>query len=162
QIKPMHGIAFRESFLTGFAKQLFGFLKEALAERIFFSAAKLREFLELVFLRGREMSWDFDVDSDVEVAVAIALDIPNAVTFEAEHGARLGAGRNFDDCFSVHGRNLDLRAQGGLNKTYGDFAKQVVAVALEEFVWANVQNDVEVAGWAAAKASCAVARGAQA
>ena len=49
-----------------------------------------------------------------------------------------------------------------MDKTDRDVAKQVVAVALKQFVWADVQDDIKVARAAAAIAGFAVAGGAQA
>ena len=143
-------------------KKAFGFFEEGLAEGAFFAVAEFGEFLELGFLGRREMGGDFDVDADVKVAETVALDIFYAFAFEAEHGGGLSAGRDSDRGFAVQCWDLDVRAESGLNEIDGDFAKQVVAIALEDGMGFDVEDDVEIAGRTAAQSCFPIAGGTQA
>ncbi len=66
----------------------------------------------------------------------------------AAHAQLLAAGRafgNLEGDGAADGGDFDLRAQGGLGKADGEDAAQVVAVALEELMGADGEDDVEVA-----------------
>src|SRR3954469_3841538 len=103
------------------------------------------------------MSRNLDVNTDMQVPVPIALDVFDAFTLEPEHSPGLGPGGNFDWRFAIVSGNFDLGAESGLNEINRDFAKQIVAVALENSMRFDVQDDVEVAGRPATKAGFAVA-----
>src|SRR5512140_3047367 len=103
------------------------------------------------------MSGDFYVDANVEIAGTVALNIFHALSLEAEHGARLGAGRDSDGAFAVEGRHVAVGAESGLHEAHRHFTAQVVAVALEDFMRSDVEDDVEVARGSAARAGFAIA-----
>jgi hypothetical protein len=121
--------------------------------------AKVSEFLELGFLGGVQVGWDFDGNAHVEIAMPISLDVLHAFAFKPENGSVLGAGRDLDSGLSFEGGNIDLRAQGGLNKTDRNIANQVVSVALEDLMSLNVEDDIEIACGTTASACFAVAGG---
>ena len=54
-------------------------------------------------------------------------------------------GGNFDGSLAVESGHIDFRAEGGLDETDRHLAEQVVAVALEDFVRADVEDHVEIA-----------------
>src|SRR6516162_4763723 len=90
-------------------KKILRFVEEALAKRAFLSVAKVGEFLKLGFLRGGQVRRHFDVYANVQVAVAVALNVFNAFSFQAEHRARLCAGRNLNRSLPLQGRDVYFR-----------------------------------------------------
>ncbi len=145
--------------VSGSLKEVFGFFEEALADGAFLAAAELGEFLELGFLRGRQMRRDFDVDSHVQIAVAVALNVFDAFAFEAEHGAWLCSGRDANAGLAIEGGDLDFRAERRLDEVDRHLAQEIIAIALKDFMWSHVQNHVQVARGSAAEASLPVASG---
>jgi hypothetical protein len=143
------------------SEQLSCFIKEALAHRVLLAVAKVGEFLELGFLGRRQVDWHLDTDADVQIAAAIALDIPDAFALQAKHRAGLCARWNLDGSPPVQRWDLDFRAQRGLDETHRHFAKQIVAVALEEGMGLDMEHDVQIARRPAAKTGFAIAGGAQ-
>src|SRR6267142_3322589 len=125
-------------------KQILRLFEEALAQRAFIAITQLSKFLQFCLLCCREMRWHFDVYAHMQVAVAVTLDILDSLPFEPEHGSGLSAGWNFQGCFPVQRRHFDIVAQRRLNKAYRHFTKQIVAIALENFVRLNVKNDVKI------------------
>src|SRR4051794_290773 len=115
-------------------KKIFGLFEKALADRTFLAVAEIGKFLELGFLRRRQMRRNFDIDPHVQVAVAVALNIFNAFAFKPEHGARLGARRDTDAGFAIQRRDLYFRAQGRLDEIDRHLAQKIIAVALENFM----------------------------
>ena len=105
---------------------------------------------------------NFDLNADVQIAVAIALQIFHALAFDAKGRARLRAGGNFNRRPAVERRHFNFRAESRLDKTDRHFAEQVVAVALKNFMRLDMQHDVKIARWPAAKTGFAVAGGTQA
>ena len=128
--------------LTGFLKQASGFLEEALADRVFLAVAQFGKLLQLGLLCRGQMGRDFDIDPHVKIAVAIALDVFDALAFEAEHRSRLCASRHFDRGIAIEGRHFNLGSKGSLNEVYGNLAKDVVAISLENLMRLNMKHDV--------------------
>jgi hypothetical protein len=64
--------------------------------------------------------------------------------------------------FAFERRHLDFRAERGLDETHRHFAKQIVAVALENLVRLDVQHHIQIARRPAAKTRLAISRRAQA
>src|SRR5437667_6999191 len=134
-------------------KEVFGFFEKALAEGAFLAAAELGEFLELGFLRGRQMRRNFNVDAHVQVAVAVALNIFDAFALEPEHGAWLGSGGHADAGLAIERGDLDFRPERRLDEVDRHFAKKIIAISLEDFMGSNVQDHIKVARRSAAEAS---------
>src|ERR1019366_2261334 len=106
-------------------------LEEALTHGAFLPVEEVGEFLELGLLARRQVGWHLDIDADMEIAAAIALNILDAFAFQAKHRAGLGAWWNPDWGCPIERRNLDFCAERSLHETHRHFAKQVVAVTLE-------------------------------
>src|SRR5438477_4531726 len=145
----------------GSSKEIAGFGKKAAANRIDIFVAQPGEFLELGFLDGVQMRRYFDSNAHVQIAVSVALDIFYPLAFDAKNGAILGARRDVDPCLRVERRHIDLCAEGGLHEADRDFADQIVAFAMKNFVRLDVKNHVKIPGRTAARARFAVAAGAQ-
>src|SRR6266404_3890185 len=135
------GRSFRR-FVRRSLKEVFGFFEEALADGAFLAAAELGEFLELGFLRGRQMRRNFDIDAHVQVAMTVALNVFNAFAFEPEHGARLCARRDTDAGLAIERRDLDFRPEGRLDKVDRHLAQKIIAIALENFMRSNVEHHI--------------------
>src|SRR5438477_8440416 len=99
------------------------------------------------------MSGHFDYRTDVQITVAIALHVFHPFSFEAEQRAILSAGWNFYLSLVTERRHFDVCAQSGLHKTDRHFAKEIVSIALEDFVRLDVDNHVKIAGGSAAHAA---------
>src|SRR5580765_1736175 len=157
-------INLQSKIMTGraLAEQSLGALEKALALRTFLAVAKIGELLKLRLLCGGKLRRHFHVNPDVQITVAIALKILHTLAFEAEQCARLRAGGNFDERLAVERGHFDLRAERGLNKTHRHFAKQIVAVTLEDFVGFDVQHNIQISRRSAAQSSRTVAGGTQA
>src|SRR5689334_777672 len=108
------------------------------------------------------MSWHFNIDADVQVAMPVTLDIFYPFAFQAKHGARLSAGRDFNTGFAIQRGNLDLSSQRGLDKTDWHFAKQIIAVALKNCVRFNMDDDKQIAGRSASETGLPISYGTQA
>src|SRR5215472_18466235 len=104
----------------------------------------------------------FDVDAHMEIPVAITLDVFHPFAFEAERSPWLSAGRHFDLSFAVECRHFDFRAQCRLDEAHRYLAKQVITVALKDFMWFDMKNDVEIARRAPTPTGLTVASRAQA
>ncbi len=143
-------------------EEAFGFFEEGFGHGFVFAAAGVAEFLEFFLLIGGEVSGDLDLDADHEVAFGGTLEAGHAFAAEAEDGAALGTCGYFDGGFAFEGGDDEFAAEGGFGEAEGDFAVEVVVFAGEDFVATDVDDDVEVAGWAAAHAVVAVAAGAEA
>ena len=95
---------------------------------------------------------------DLQVAAAVFAQERDAFAADADDAAALGAGGDFQgDLFAVEGGNGELVAERGLGDVDGHLEQQVVALALEEAVRLDVQHDVQMAGYAAARGGLALA-----
>ena len=137
--------------------KFFGLFKKTLADGVDVFVAKRGEFLQLGLLFGRQARRHLDLDAHVQIAMAVALQVFHALALDAERRMRLRAGGDFDDRPAIERRHFNFRAERGLNKTHRHLAKQIVAVALENFMRLEVQHHVKVARRPAAKPGLAVA-----
>src|SRR6266566_1936298 len=160
-ITPLWGLC--KSFFLGesSAKQFPRPLKKALGLWIHVFIAQPGEFLQLRPLGRVQMGRDLDVHPHVQIAHLIALNIFHAFAFEPENGSRLCARWNSDVRLALQRWHLDVRAQRGLDEVDWHFANQVVAVALKNFVRADVQDDKKISRRPAPNAALAVAGRAQ-
>ena len=81
----------------------------------------------------------------------------DALAAQAEDLPGLGLGRHLHLGRTVERRNIDLAAEGGLREADRHLAVKVVALALEDAVLLEVDDDVEVAGRAAVHPGLALA-----
>ena len=95
------------------------------------------------------------------VAVAAPVNIRHAFATQTKQRVGLRARRNFEPRDTAQRRHIDLAAHRGHRKTDRHFAKQIIAVTLEQVMWPNVDYDVEIAGRAGAHAGFAVTGTAQ-
>src|ERR1041385_7560773 len=79
-------------------------------------ALVLGELAEEPFLFVRQPFRSPDVHLDHEVAVAALSQRRQALSFESEHGAGLGAGRDSDPLLAVRRGHLELSAERGLRE----------------------------------------------
>src|SRR5262249_24547368 len=105
-----------------------------------------------------ELRRDGDPDANLGVAAAAAVDVRHAFAAQRDHPAMLGAGRDADLlAAAVDDRNLELGAERRLGDVDRQGADDVDALALKELVRLDLEDDVEVAGGAAARAGLAPA-----
>ena len=119
---------------------------------------KVSEFFLLIFA---ELGWDFDLNGYIEVAFVSAGEGWHAFVANAEGGAALGAGGDFDRGLAVEGGDFELAAEGCGAERKWDFAEQSVALAFEDIVILDVDEGVEIAGNTATNSCIAVASGTQ-
>ena len=100
---------------------------------------------------------DLDLDPDQQVALVGAADVGEALAFDAELGAGLGALGDVVLDLAREGGDVDVRAQGGLGEGNGHVQQQGRAVPLEELVGTDGDGHVQVAGGAAVHAGAALA-----
>ena len=124
------------------AEKVFGFFEKAPRDGVHAFIAKFGEFLEFGPLGVVEVGGNFDGDADVEVSMAEALDVFDAFALEAESGAGLGAGRDFDVRLAAQRGDFHLRAESGLHEAHRHFADQIIAVALKDVVRLDVEDNV--------------------
>ena len=144
------------------AEKILGFFQEALADGIHRFVAQLGELLQLGALGGVEAGGHLDIRPHQQVAVAVALHVFDSPAFQSKYGAGLGPRRHFDQGFAGERGHLDLRAQGGLHKADGHLAIQVVALALEDFMLLDMDDDGQVSRVAPADSRFARVHDAQA
>src|SRR6185436_4522433 len=77
---------------------------------------------------------------------------------EAQGGAGLRAFRDLDGFVALEGGDLHLAAERHGGEVHRDLAEEVVAVAPEELVLVDVDDDVETPGRAPAGAAAGLAR----
>lgn len=143
------------------AEQILCLLEETLADGIHVLVARFGELLQPGFLRVGQLRGHFDIDADMQIAAAVALKIFYAFAAQSEHRVGLCTSGDFDRGLVGERGHLHFRTQRGLDETHGHFAKQIVAVALENFVRLEMQHHVEIARWSAAQSALAIAGGAQ-
>src|SRR5690606_8428809 len=116
------------------------------------------EFLQQLALPLGEFLRRFDLDLDIEVAGLAGAQHRHALALQAELLARLGAFRHRHAGFRAVQR-CDVESAAERRRRHGDRhgAEEIRPVALEELVWLHRQEDVEVAGRAAAHAGFAFA-----
>lgn len=108
-------------------------------------AADRLELFEQLFLPRSELHRRFDHDMAMQVAVVVrthALDAPAA---QAEYLAALGFDRYADLRLSVERGDLQLTAEGGGGEADWHLAVEVVTVALEHGMRAQLNDDEEIA-----------------
>src|SRR5450830_980352 len=109
------------------------------------------------FLLFRQFHRRFDRHVAEQVARVTRTHALDALAFQAESLARLGAFRNRERHLAVQGRHFDFAAQGCLGERNRHFAMQVVAFALEYGVRLDVDFHIQVTGRAAIRTRFAVA-----
>src|SRR6185436_516543 len=116
------------------------------------------EALQELALAGGEVLRRLDLDLDVHVARHLRAQHRHALALETELLAGLGALRHLDPRLAaVDGRHVDVPAERCRRHGDGHSAENVGAVALEELVRLDRQEDIEVAGRPAAHAGLALA-----
>src|SRR5690606_25038485 len=144
------------------SEELLGLVEPALRGRVVGVAADLGELLQNLALLGAEALRGLDVHADKLGALGTSAQRRHALAAQAEGGAALGAGGGLQRAFAEKRGHLDRAAEGGEGELDRDLAEEVVAVALEEFVFLDLEHDVEVAGLTAGEAGLAVAGGTEA
>ena len=120
---------------------------------------KLLEQLALVFC---EFDWRLYGDVAVQIARVAGANTLDAFAAQAELLAGLGAFRNVDGRFAIECGHINFTAQGGFAETDGHRAMQIIAIALEDFVFLETNLNVQVARRAAIGARFTVASAANA
>src|SRR5262249_35281777 len=98
----------------------------------------------------------------VQVAASRSAAFGNSAALDPECRIRLCSGRNVQLLFfPIKCRHRNLSAKRGLRKCDGNVAVQIVLAPLEEFVFLDIQDDVEIARGTAFSAGVAFAGNAQ-
>ncbi len=83
-----------------------------------------------------------DMDHDQLITPPVAPQIRHAPAPHADHVAGLGAGRDHQFLFTIHGGDLDLVPQSGLGHVDVQFQQDVAILPLEEGMAFDVQHNV--------------------
>ena len=143
-------------------KKILGAFEKTFGQGRVLLAATGGEVLEFAALLGGEFGRHFDGHADEELPVCGPAQVRHAFAAEFKDGAILRAGGDFDAGFSVEGGHGDLATEGGGDEGHGNLAEQVVAVAGEDGMLADVDDDIKIAARGTAHAGFAVAAGAEA
>ena len=126
-------------------KQVFDLIQDALFVRIVVDWQRFGELLEQLTLIARQFGGDFHVDVDHQVAAAAPLHLGNALTFQPQFRAAL---RSFGDPQLVRpfkSRHGDFVAEDGLSDADRNYAMKIVLVPLEDRVFFDREENIEVA-----------------
>ena len=143
-------------------KKFLGALDETFLGRREFLADKLGKLLEFFALLGGEFLRHGDVESRHEVAASAVVEDGHPLPSQFENSAALRASRDFQFGGPFERGHVDFTAKCGGGKADGHFAIKVLAVALENIVFLDVDDDVEIATRTATDAGLAVAGDAEA
>lgn len=115
------------------------------------------QFAQQFLLPFRQLDRGFDGNVAHQVAMFAAAQCLDAFAAQAEDGAALRFGGNLDLGVAVQRGDFDFAAQGCGAETDRHFAMQVAAVALEDGVFLEVHDHIQVARRAAVDAGFAFA-----
>src|SRR5215472_1281746 len=140
------------------SEKLLDFTEESGGFRLRFLGRQTLELRQQFTLPFGQALRRLDHDLHIHVARLARAQHRHALALQAEAAARLGAlGDLHLGLAAVDGRHLELAAERGRHHRDRHAAMQVGAIALEEAVAADREEDVEVAGRAAARAGLALA-----
>src|SRR5262245_31537058 len=110
----------------------------------------------------RQLPWRDDLHRDEQVAAAAAgHDVGHAFSTQAERCASLRPFRDLQRLLALEARDGDFAAERQRRVVERNLAEQVVAIAMEERVFLDVNHHIEVTGGAAATARLTLAAEAQ-
>src|ERR1043166_4666437 len=158
-VEPMHKYVLHNG--CDLLKKFFRPLKEAFAHGRVLLAAEGGEFLQLTALLGIQARRHFDDQPGEQIAPLAAVDVHHAFAAEPKHLAALRASRDFELRFALEGGHLNFATERGDTERDRHFAVKIVVLALENFMFLDVNDDVKIAVLAAADPGFAVVRGTQ-
>src|SRR6185503_16889547 len=115
------------------------------------------QLFDQLALLARELLRRLHLHGGEQIAAAAAVDVGHALVAQAQRRAGLRPLRHLHRLAAVERRYLNLAAQRDGGEVHRDLAEQVVAVAAEELVLLDVDDDVEVAGGTAGRTGFAFA-----
>src|ERR1051325_2604243 len=114
---------------------------------------RLGELFEELLLLLIDLLRRDDLDRHEQIAAPASRDdVGHAAAAQPERGARLRPFGNLEALASLERRNRDLAAHRQRRVVERDLAEEIVAVAVKERMLLHVDDDVEIAGGAAAGA----------
>jgi hypothetical protein len=147
---------------NGLAEQVSYFFVEFSFDWPVVGLGEIVQLLEELSLLFAEVLGDDDVGGDKKIAAAVAVDLGNSFAANPEAGSRLRAGGDVQRLVAFECGNLNVRAERGLGYGDGDAAKQMLFVALENLVLADMDDHVEISRRASVKPGLSFADDAQA
>src|SRR5258706_16019495 len=111
--------------------------------------------LDQLSLVARELFRRLHLNGRKQVASPGAVDVRHPLALQSQGGAGLCAFGDLHGLGAVERRHLHFATERHGREVDRDFAEQVVAVAAEELVLVDVDDDVEMAGGAAGSAALA-------
>lgn len=91
------------------------------------------------------MRWHFDDQARQQIAPFVAIHLHNAFSTQLEYLAALSSRRYSQMSFAFKRRNIDLPAKRGNRERDRQFAIKIIFVALEDFVFLDVDHDIKIA-----------------
>jgi hypothetical protein len=82
----------------------------------------------------------------------------NAFSSKSEDGSTLGSCRDLDSRRTGESGDFEFTAEGCHGKRNRGFAKDILAISREDFMFADMENYVEIATWASARSRLAITR----
>jgi hypothetical protein len=110
-----------------------------------------RKLAEQLTLLVSYLARGYDPQAHLQVATAAIVEVRHTLATNSEHPAALGTGRDLEaGCLLIRikHRYVDLVAERGLGEIDRQVELQIIALATEEAVRLDVNDQVEVAGWA--------------
>ena len=89
--------------------------------------------------------------------MATAVDVHDSFAAQFEQLRALRASGHFEMRFAFQCRHINLAAQGRNGKWNGHLTIQIIAFALKDFVFIDVDDHIKVAWWTTANAGFPVA-----
>src|SRR5579883_1349068 len=127
-------------------KVILDLIQDALFARLVGGWQQVAQFLKQAPLLARKLGRDVHIQMHIEVAAASALNARHAQAANAQPRAGLRPFRNLQRLNAVEGVQLDRSAESGLRDVDGKGAMQVVFLALENRVFGDFDDHVEIAG----------------
>src|SRR3984893_531094 len=139
-----------------------GAFKETFTQWRVFFAAERGELLDLLPLLAVQSRRHFDKQTREQITALAPVDVHDSFPAKFKQLAALRAGRHFKLRFALEGGHVHFATERGHAERNRHFAIKMIVLALEDFVFLDVNNDVKIAVRAAPNAGLAVARGTQA
>src|ERR1041385_6238726 len=139
------------------SKEFLGAFEETFAHGRVLLAAKSGKLLELLALFGIQTRRHFDNQPGEQVAALTPVDVNDSLAAEFKYLSALGSGRHLEIRFALQRGHVHFSAKRSAAKRDWHFAIKIIVLALENFVFLDVNDDIEIAMRRAASAGFAIA-----
>src|SRR6266446_4552867 len=139
-----------------------GAFEETFAQWCVFFAAERGELLDFVALLAVQSRRHFDKQTREQITALAPVDVHDSFPAQFKQLPALCARRHFELRFALQGGHVHFATERGHAERNRHFAIKMIVLALEDFVFLDVNDGVKIAVRTAPNAGLAVARGTQA